>query len=64
MRFFVAVIAALGISTAAIAQQLNIPSQESGNHRAHCTEEWTKRGVLDRDMFNYCMSKESFRSLL
>ncbi len=66
MRKFLAVIAGISISTAAIAQQLNIPSMESGNHRAHCTEEWTKRGVLDQSMFNYCMGKEAegYRNLV
>lgn len=59
MRNFAVLIAALGFFASAVAQQLNIPSLESGNHRAHCAEEWTKRGVLDQGMFNYCMNKES-----
>lgn len=66
MRNLAALIAGLSISVVAIAQQLNIPSEDSGNHRAHCSEEWTKRGVLDQSMFDYCMRKEAegYRSLV
>lgn len=36
-------------------QGIVLPSRESGNYSASCTEEWTKRGVLDQDMYAYCM---------
>jgi len=41
-----------------LSQQLIIPSAVSGNYKNYCAEQWTKRGVLDESMFNYCMSKE------
>lgn len=37
---------------------VNLPSEASGNAAAHCKEEWTKRGVLDTNMYNYCMNQE------
>ncbi|WP_156471300.1 hypothetical protein [Polynucleobacter sinensis] len=42
-----------------IASAATIPSQASGNYSAYCREEWTKRGVLDQNMFNYCMKIET-----
>lgn len=44
------------MSSAAYA--VNIPSLESGNIGAHCSEQWTKRGVLDQSMYQFCMKKE------
>ena len=41
-----------------VAYAVNIPSLESGNIGAHCSEEWTKRGVLDQGMYQYCMKTE------
>ncbi len=34
------------------------PTQESGNYSQYCKEEWTKRGKLDRDMYDYCVQQE------
>lgn len=28
---------------------------ESGNYVPYCQNEWTKRGVLDRSQYNYCI---------
>lgn len=47
------------VLTLASAQQLNVPSEESGNHSAHCTEKWSTRGVLDKNMFNVCMRDQA-----
>jgi hypothetical protein len=41
-----------------VATAATIPTQASGNYSAHCKEEWTKRGVLDQGMYNYCMQQE------
>lgn len=41
-----------------IANAATIPTQSSGNYSAYCQEEWTKRGVLDQSMFNYCMKQQ------
>jgi hypothetical protein len=45
---------------------IHIPSEESGQHAALCQEKWTKRGVLDDEMYNYCVNQEheSYLSLL
>lgn len=37
---------------------VTIPSQASGNYSAYCKENWTKRGVLDTGMYDYCVKKE------
>jgi len=36
-----------------------IPTQASGNYAPYCQDEWSKRGVLDQRMYNFCMSKEA-----
>lgn len=38
---------------------VNLPSLVSGNHEGYCTEAWTKRGVLDYRMYDYCLSQET-----
>jgi hypothetical protein len=35
-----------------------VPSMESGNYSVHCSEEWTKRGVLDQRMYDYCVRRD------
>lgn len=35
-----------------------LPTMESGNYAAHCENEWTKRGVLDRSQYDYCIRME------
>jgi hypothetical protein len=35
--------------------QAKLPTPESGNYQQLCTEKWTKRGVLDSEMFNSCI---------
>jgi len=39
---------------------------ESGKYHIGCEAEWTKKGVLDQDMFNYCMDnkKEGYAEAL
>lgn len=59
MRNLTIAITALAFSALAIAQQLKIPSQASGNHQTLCTGEWTKRGVLDQNMFSFCMRRQT-----
>ena len=39
------------------AHQVKLPTPESGNCKQLCTEEWTKRGVLNSEMFDFCMSQ-------
>jgi hypothetical protein len=34
------------------------PAEDLTGHRTLCTEEWTKRGVLNDEMFDYCMDKQ------
>jgi hypothetical protein len=40
------------------AAKLIIPTRGSGNYSSHCTEEWTKRGVLNNEMYRYCIEQE------
>jgi uncharacterized protein YecT (DUF1311 family) len=44
---------------AVAAQQVRLPTPESGNYEQFCTEEWTKRGVLDSRMFDACMRDQA-----
>jgi uncharacterized protein YecT (DUF1311 family) len=46
-------------SNEAQTQQAMLPTPESGNYKQFCSEEWTKRGVLNFEMFNYCMSQQA-----
>jgi len=32
-----------------------LPTMDSGNYAPYCGSEWTKRGVLDRSQYDYCM---------
>lgn len=47
------------------AHAANIPSLKSGNINVLCNEEWTKRGVLDQNMYQFCMKtqREGYESL-
>jgi hypothetical protein len=57
VKFILSVFAFFGgMSNAAFA--VNIPSLESGNIGAYCSEQWTKRGVLDQSMYQFCMKLE------
>jgi hypothetical protein len=38
---------------------LIVPTRESGNYTSLCVEQWTKRGVLDNEMYRYCVAKEN-----
>ncbi len=35
-----------------------LPSRADDSYSRICKEEWTKRGVLNRSMYNYCMQQE------
>lgn len=39
--------------------QVGFPSEQSGNYSEHCAGKWTKRGVLDHEMYAYCMRQEA-----
>lgn len=49
--------ATVGTAQPVVAQQ-GLPAFDSGRAEAHCAEQWTKRGVMDREMFSYCMDKQ------
>ena len=36
----------------------NFPSKESAKSERYCEKEWTKRGVLDREMYQFCLEGE------
>lgn len=40
------------------ASAANLPTWESGKPEQHCQSEWTKRGVLDQSMYDFCMNME------
>jgi hypothetical protein len=44
---------------------LTIPSEGSGNYNEFCGDKWTKAGVLDTEMYSYCLQQEDqgFRDL-
>jgi hypothetical protein len=48
---------AMGVPLSASAQSL--PDLDTSLARAKCKEDWTKRGNLDNEMFNYCMGRQS-----
>jgi hypothetical protein len=37
------------------ASAQTFPSMESGKYSPACEDKWTKKGVVDQNMFNYCM---------
>ena len=37
----------------------NLPTRESGNYEQHCRDTWTKVGVLNKRMFDYCINLDS-----
>ena len=46
------------ILSSVTAQAVQLASYESGQPSTHCREKWTKRGVLDSRMYNYCMGRQ------
>jgi hypothetical protein len=36
-----------------------LPTRESGNYEQHCRDTWTKVGVLNKQMFDYCVNLDS-----
>lgn len=34
------------------------PTMESGQYQIGCEADWTKKGVLDQEMFNYCVNNK------
>ena len=45
-----------GLATIVAATEIKF---DQGLAQAHCTDKWTKRGVLDGDMFSYCMEGQT-----
>src|SRR5689334_20473872 len=37
----------------------NLPTRESGHYSVYCAEEWTKRGVLNQEMYAYCEEQQN-----
>jgi hypothetical protein len=38
--------------------QRNYPQKVLTDFDTHCKKEWTKRGELDKEMYNYCVERE------
>ncbi|EQA38172.1 hypothetical protein LEP1GSC047_4188 [Leptospira inadai serovar Lyme str. 10] len=54
--------AVLFLSSAILVQAIhaqNIPDSIRKNIASFCSSEWTKRGILDRNMFKYCMNEQN-----
>jgi len=56
-RFALAAMSTLAMF-ATSAGAATLPTFESGQPEQHCKSEWTKRGVLDESMYNFCMGME------
>ncbi len=41
------------------APPVTLPARDTNGYRAKCEEDWTKRGVLDQSMANYCETQEN-----
>ena len=41
-----------------LASAATFPSLESGRYKEFCEAEWTKKGVIDQRMANYCQERE------
>jgi hypothetical protein len=41
----------------AAASPTVVPAEDVEGHKTLCTDKWTKRGVLDNEMFTYCMNQ-------
>ena len=54
MKIVLGLLLACLTSNSALSQP-SAPSVESGNYSEMCKEEWTKIGVLNKQMFNYCV---------
>jgi hypothetical protein len=52
-RFYIVIFSIVFLQTTSFA--LDIPSQESANNEQFCTQESSKRGVLNKEDFNWCM---------
>jgi hypothetical protein len=44
---------------AAPSPPLIVPTRDSGNYTVFCAENWTKRDVLDNEMYRYCLKHEN-----
>ncbi len=41
------------------ASAATFPSMESGRYRESCEEDWTKKGVIDQNMVNFCVQNKT-----
>jgi hypothetical protein len=42
-----------------LALSATFPSKESARTDEHCKSEWTKRGQLDQQMYNFCVKQQN-----
>ncbi len=57
MKYFLMLLTTLVLAVPN-AYALNLPSEQSGNHETLCKEKWTKRGILDQRMYNFCADQQ------
>jgi len=66
MALYKRILTALAAAVAATAvSATSLPTWDSGKPAQHCQAEWTKRGVLDQTMYDFCMNmeRESYEDL-
>jgi hypothetical protein len=41
-----------------ISSAVSIPNEASARHEEYCKEKWSKRGVIDSEMYSFCVQQE------
>lgn len=49
----------LALAAIAMPARAEVSPFDRARAEAHCAAEWTKRGTLDRDMYAYCMDRQT-----
>ena len=49
----------VSLASGVYGQELKSAVQFQRDRESVCTEDWTKRGVLDQGMYNYCIEQQS-----
>jgi hypothetical protein len=56
--WFGVVLSTLSICASTVVFAVTIPPEEPGQQAALCRDKWTKRGVLNQEMFDYCIKAQ------
>ena len=58
MKKFILIAGLLLVAFNGWANAKGFPAYDAANPQTHCKKEWTKRGILNRDMYDFCMGRE------